>query len=229
MGIPAAAHRAAPAVNPITIDEVQRCMAHHLPIYSWHKPSYQHVALSSLQALWKSGHGRALDVGGGTGVLAHTVKTLFGLQHVASVDVHDRFLPSLNIETAVYDGVTLPFADASFDCVLLFNVLHHVSPADRVPLLCECRRVAAQGPLYIKDHISRGVSDDVRLAVLDALGNAPFRGMVTANYLREADWRDLATAAGYELDEELAGEYRSGPMAALFPNRLETFMRWCPR
>ena len=215
-------------MNRITIDDVQRCMAPHLPVYSWHKPSYQHVALSNLQALWKPGLGRALDVGGGTGVLAHTVKTLFGLQHIASVDVHDRFLPSLNIETAIYDGVTLPFADASFDCVLLFNVLHHVSLSDRVPLLRECRRVAPRGPLYIKDHISRGAVDDARLAVLDLLGNAPFRGMVAANYLREADWRELATAAGYELDEELAGKYRSGLMAALFPNRLETSMRWCP-
>jgi len=216
-------------VNPITVDDVQRCMAPHLPIYWWHKPGYQHVVISSLQSLWKPGLGRALDVGGGTGVLAHTVKTLFGLQHIASVDVHDRFLPSLNIETAVYDGVTLPFADGSFDCVLLFNVLHHVSLADRVPLLRECRRVAAQGPLYIKDHISRGMIDDARLAVLDLLGNAPFRGMVRANYLREADWRELATAAGYELDDELSGEYRSGITAALFPNRLETCMRWCPR
>jgi ubiquinone/menaquinone biosynthesis C-methylase UbiE len=203
-------------------------MAPHLPIYSWHKPSYQHVALMSLQALWQPGLGRALDVGGGTGVLAHTVKKLFGLKHVASVDVHDRFLPSLNIETAVYDGIALPFADASFDCVLLFNVLHHVSAADRVPLLRECRRVAARGPLYIKDHISRGSADDARLVVLDLLGNAPFRGMLTATYLRYADWRELATAAAYEVDGELGGEYRGGLMGALFPNRLETCMRWRP-
>jgi SAM-dependent methyltransferase len=215
-------------VNPITLDDVQRCMAPHLPIYSWHKPSYQHAALTNLQALWQGGHGRALDVGGGTGVLAHTVKTLFGLEHVASVDVHDRFLPSLSIETAVYDGVTLPFAAGSFDCVLLFNVLHHVSPSDRVPLLRECRRVAARGPLYIKDHISRGAGDDVRLAVLDLLGNAPFRGMLTASYLRAADWRDLANAAGYEVEEQRGGEYRSGLMGALFPNRLEVCMRWRP-
>ncbi len=215
-------------MNPLTIDDVRRCMAPHLPIYSWHKPSYQHVALMDLQALWKAGHVRALDVGGGTGVMAHAVKTLFGLQRVASVDVHDRFLPSLDIETAVYDGVTLPFTDGSFDCVLLFNVLHHVAPADRVPLLRECRRVAGPGPLYIKDHVSMGASDDARLAVLDLLGNAPFRGMVTASYLRQADWRDLAIGAGYEVDEKRAGEYRGGLMRALFPNRLEICMRWRP-
>jgi len=203
-------------------------MAPHLPLYSWHKPNYQYIALTSLQRLWDPGHTRALDVGGGTGVMAQTIKALFGLQHVASVDVHDRFLPSLSIETAVYDGVHLPFADGSFDCVLLFNVLHHVPLADRLPLLSECRRVAGPGPLYIKDHLSRGLTDDARLAVLDLLGNAPFRGMVTASYLRAAGWHELARAAGYEAGETLAGEYRGGVMAALFPNRLEVSMRWRP-
>jgi SAM-dependent methyltransferase len=215
-------------MNLLTIEDVQRCMAPHLPIYSWHKPVYQYVALTNLQRLWDPGHTRVLDVGGGTGVLAQTIKTLFGLQHVASVDVHDRFLPSLNIETAVYDGVTLPFADDSFHCALLFNVLHHVPVAQRVPLLRECHRVVGRGSLYIKDHISRGASDDGRLAVLDLLGNAPFRGMMTARYLREADWQELALQTGYETGERLVGDYRSGLMAALFPNRLEFSTRWRP-
>jgi ubiquinone/menaquinone biosynthesis C-methylase UbiE len=216
-------------VEPITIDAVQRCMAPHLPIYTWHKPNYQHVALTNLQRLWQPRDDRALDVGGGTGVMAQTIKTLFGLKQVTSIDVHDRFLPSLSIETALYDGVTLPFADASFDCVLLFNVLHHVPVASRVPLLRECRRVAGHGPLYIKDHISRGVTDNTRLAILDLLGNAPFRGMVSAKYLTEADWQDLAVNAGYEPGPRVTGEYRSGLMKALFPNRLEVSMRWHAR
>ncbi len=90
------------------------------------------------------------------GYLAHTVKTLFELPHVVSIDVHDRFSSELTIETAVYDGVTLPFADNSFDCALLFNVLHHVPIEHRLPLLRECRRVVGHGPLYIKDHIVAG-------------------------------------------------------------------------
>ena len=184
--------------------------------------------MNQLQQLWDSAHTRALDVGGGTGVMAQTIKTLFGLQHVTSVDVHNRFLASLSIETSIYDGVNLPFADASFDCVLLFNVLHHVPVSARVPLLRECRRVAGRGPLYIKDHLSFGRTDDLRLAVLDLLGNAPFRGMVTASYLRESDWQNLAVSAGYATAERLSGEYRKGLMGALFPNRLEVSMRWRP-
>ncbi len=203
-------------------------MSAHVPLYSWREPRYQYVALANLQRQWDPGHRSALDVGGGTGIIAHTIKTVFGLERVASVDVHDRFLPSLGIETAIYDGTTLPFADDSFDCILLFNVLHHVPVAARTTLIRECRRVAGRGPIYIKDHVSQGRVDDRRLYILDLLGNVPFSGMVHASYLRQADWCDLAARTGHETGEQLWGRYRTGAMAVLFPNRLEVSMRWQP-
>ena len=203
-------------------------MSAHIPLYAWRKPSYQYTALRSLQQLWDPGHLSALDVGGGTGIMACTVKALFGLERVASVDVENRFLPSLGIETAVYDGTSLPFADGSFDCILLFNVLHHVPVAARMALLRECRRVAGRGPIYIKDHVSRGRADDGRLAILDFLGNVPFSGMVRASYLRAEDWRQLAARTGYETSAHISGRYRAGLMETLFPNRLEVSMRWRP-
>lgn len=215
-------------MEPITLADVRRCLAAHLPLYAWRKPVYQYTALATLQQLWDERHRNALDVGGGTGVMAHTIKALFGLQRVTSVDVQDRFRPALGIETAVYDGTTLPFPDASFDCVLLFNVLHHVPVAGRAALVLECRRVAGRGPLYIKDHLSTGWTDDLRLAALDFLGNVPFNGMVRASYLRDTDWRELARQTGYETSEPISGRYRAGIPAALFPNRLEVSMRWRP-
>jgi SAM-dependent methyltransferase len=213
-------------MQEITVDAVRRCLSAHLPVYAWHTPTYQHVVLSALQRLWNPAHRSALDVGGGTGVMAQAVKTLFGLEHVASVDVQDRFLASLSVATSVYDGTTLPFADASFDCILLFNVLHHVPMSGRAPLVRECRRVAGAGPIYIKDHVSHGTADDLRLATLDLVGNLPFSGMVRAWYLREADWVTLAAATGHQSSTPLSGPYRHGLAAALFPNRLEVSMRW---
>jgi len=215
-------------MTTITLEDVRRCMSAHLTLYKWRKPRYQHVMLSSLQRLWAGHHRSALDVGGGTGVMAQTVKVLFGLQRVSSVDVENRFLPSLDIDTAVFDGRALPFPDGSFDCVLLFNVLHHVPVAAREQLLLECRRVAGRGPLYIKDHISRGTVDDLRLAALDLLGNVPFHGMVTASYLREREWNDLAVRTGHKIEQALFAEYRTGASTFVFPNRLETSMRWLP-
>jgi SAM-dependent methyltransferase len=215
-------------VEALTLQAVARCMSAHLPLYSWRKPEYQFVELANLQQQWDARHRTALDVGGGTGILAQTVKMLFGLERVASVDVKDRFLPSLDIETGVYDGTTLPFADSAFDCVLLFNVLHHVPRAARVHLLSECRRVAGCGPIYIKDHLSCGALDDARLAVLDFLGNVPFSGMVRASYLRARDWSDLAACTGHRSSAALSGQYRKGTMAVMFPNRLEISIRWLP-
>ena len=215
-------------MQPITVEDVRRCLSAHLSVYSWRKPVYQYVALANLQKSWDVRHRSALDVGGGTGVMAHAIKTLFGLERVASVDIADRYRPALGIETSVYDGAILPFADHSFDCVVLFNVLHHVPVAARAALIRECRRVAGRGPIYIKDHISTGWADDRRLAVLDFLGNVPFSGMVWASYLREEHWQELAAQTGHEPSERISGPYRSGIQAALFPNRLEVSMRWRP-
>lgn len=213
----------------LTLDAVARAMSAHVALYSWHKPLYQHAALKDLRRLWNPSHTSMLDVGGGTGVMAQTIKTLFGLKHVVSVDVEDRFLRSLDIKTKTFDGRALPFPDNSFDCVLLFNVMHHVPIASRVVLMRECRRVAGEGPIYIKDHVSQGTTDDVRLKMLDLLGNAPFHGMVSAHYLRDKEWRDLARATDHHQGQCHSGEYRSGAFEILFPNRLETMMRWGPR
>src|SRR5579884_4148754 len=123
----------------ISLLEVQRRLSEHVPLYAWHRPVYQHVMLEDLNQLWDPSHRSMLDVGGGTGAMAQVIKSLFGLERVAAVD----------IETAIYDGGTLPYADDSFDCVLLLNVMHHVPRMARERLVRECRRVAGDGPIYI--------------------------------------------------------------------------------
>ena len=46
-----------------------------------------------------------------------------------------------------------------------------------------------------------------------------------ASYLTAEDWRELAAAAGYRIDRQIGGAYRSGMFERLFPNRLEVTMR----
>ena len=210
----------------MTQEDVTRAFAAKIPLYAWRRPVYQYVALDALRRIWEPSHRRLLDVGGGTGVIAQTLKNFFALDRVVSIDVEDRFLKNLDIETRVYDGEKLPFPDAAFDCATLFNVLHHVPLEYRAPLLRECRRVAGDGPVYIKDHLSTGAIDDARLAALDLLGNAPFNGMVRARYLTEADWLALMQQAGFREEMRLSGNYREGILAELFPNRLEVSMKW---
>jgi SAM-dependent methyltransferase len=213
----------------LSLATVQALIGRHIPLYKTHAPTYQLVLLQSLRQLWNPAHTRLLDVGGGTGIIAQAMKELFAIPHVTSVDVHDRYLKSLDIETRVYGGDKLPFADASFDCISFSNVMHHVPLPVRAGLMRECARVVGGGPIYIKDHVAASSLDHARLFALDAMGNIPFGGMVKADYLTMPEWERLAADCGYRIDAQAGGPYRGALFAAAFPNRLETTMRLVPR
>lgn len=206
--------------------QVAEVIGRYVALYRHRRPVYQTVLLQSLRDVWDAGDQQVLDVGGGTGVIAQAIHDLFPIERIVSVDVDDRFLPALSVETATFDGKRLPFADASFDCVLLSNVLHHVREVSRLALLLECSRAAGHGSLYIKDHLATDALDRVRLTLLDCIGNAPFHGMVRGTYLGPSDWAGLAAQAGYRVESLKSGAYRGGLFARCFPNRLEITMRW---
>lgn len=212
-------------IQAVSAADVAASLGPHLPIYRRKQPSYQTSMLNSLLALWRGPHERLLDIGGGTGVIGQCINDLFPVGAVTAVDVIDRFCPGLSIQVGTYDGRRLPFNDGSFDAATLNNVIHHVPVEVRPALLREIGRVV-QGPLYIKDHEARGRLDRARLAVLDFIGNVPFGGMVRADYLSAEEWLGLAAGAGYRIVETVRGQYRRGPFAVLFPNRLEFTMRW---
>lgn len=211
-----------PSIDPHLL---QGIMSRHLAMYRRKVPFYQATMLDSLRQVWAGDHRRLLDVGGGTGVIAQAMSELFPLEEVQTVDLVDRFCPSLSVSTRQYDGKTLPFTDDAFDAATLNNVIHHVPLAARVALLREIRRVVS-GPLYIKDHESRRAADRLRLMAMDAIGNIPFGGMVWARYLDRAEWERLAAESGYRIAARAAPlRYRSGLYELLFPNRLEVTLR----
>ncbi len=215
-------------VAPLSLEAVQASIGRHLPVYRRYPPSYHAELLRGFRTVWDDRHVRVLDVGGGTGIIAQAMKDLFAIPSVTSVDIEDRFLKTLDIDTIVYDGVRLPFADNTFDCVVFSNVLHHVPVQVRAGLMRDIARVTGRGPIYIKDHIAASTLDHARLFALDAIGNVPFGGMVKARYLTAAEWQALAAGAGYRIDQQISGTYRGPSYAMIFPNRLETTMRWLP-
>lgn len=210
----------------ITDEAVAAILRRHLKLYRWRKPAYQAEMLRRLAELWDESCTRVLDLGGGTGVMAETVKALFPVERVLAVDVHDRFVDGLSIETLAYDGARLPFADGGFDCAMVNNVIHHIPKDQRVAVLSEAVRVAGGGPLFIKDHLAASRLDHLRLVGLDMMGNLPFDGMIQADYLEQADWDELAAGIGYRIERTLSGRYRGWPLAIAFPNRLEISMKW---
>lgn len=214
------------AMRSFDARDLQDILSSHLAMYRKKTPFYQTVMLDSLRELWIGHPRKLLDVGGGTGVIAQAISELFPVDEVHAVDVVDRFCPSLSVPTTRYDGKTLPFGNSTFDAATLNNVMHHVPIESRAELLREIRRVV-DGPLYIKDHESRGLTDNLRLTAMDAIGNIPFGGMVWARYLNQADWKKLADESGYRIAERItSATYRKGLNAWLFPNRLEVTMRF---
>jgi len=205
--------------------EMTERLASHQSLYRYRKPRYQIQLLKDLATLLPSGSCRVLDIGAGSGLVAEMIASMFSGKSVVAVDVVSRVLPTVRVPFHTFDGRTLPFENRSFDCALLSNVLHHVAVDERGPLLRETLRVTGGGPIVIKDHLAESGVDHLELAVLDFIGNAPFGGMVTAQYLSGRDWDELLAAVGCTGERLPESPYRGGAFAAIFPNRLEICMR----
>ena len=95
--------------------------------------------------------GRLLDLGAGTGLVARAASGIFDLR--VGLDISPRMLAAGRqaFDLAVAGDVDrLPFADASFDAVTCFAVLHHLYGFDA--LAREAARVLAPGGIFYSDH-----------------------------------------------------------------------------
>lgn len=90
---------------------------------------------------------RLLDVGAGSGFIAHFLADAVGPGgSVDAVDVLDQRLVTDGYSFARVEGTRLPYADASFDIVVSNHVIEHVGgPDDQLDHLREIRRVLAPG------------------------------------------------------------------------------------
>lgn len=202
-----------------------RMLAEHQPVYRWRRPHYIVQLLRDLALLLPERNCRILDIGGGSGLVAEAIATHFPGKRVTAIDVVDRFLPSLTVERRTFDGRTIPYADGAFDCALFSNVLHHVPGEARVKLVVEALRATGGACVVVKDHVADSALDHARLAWLDFVGNLPFGGMVRAQYLSAAAWRELFISAGCCAERLPGSAYRTSAAAFAFPNRLEVLFR----
>ena len=93
-----------------------------------------------------------LDVGCGVGLVHRYIKdavgTLSGTDvSGASIDVAHKENPGVAYQA--YDGHTLPYPDASFDCAYAICVLHHVPVSQWQEFISEMRRVVRPGGLVL--------------------------------------------------------------------------------
>ena len=137
-----------------------------------------------------------LDVGCGSGFIAHHLSALLG-RSVVGLDV--RRSVDAPVEYLCYDGARLPFEEGSFDAVLLCYVLHHAQ--DQHAFLAEVRRVLRRdGGLAIVYEDIPGSRWD--RAVCGAHDRA-WRGRTgPCTFRLAAEWRALFDASGFEVAAE---------------------------
>ena len=125
---------------------------------------------------------KVLDVGCGDG----TVDCLIAQQspgiRIEGIDVLVR--PDAKIPVRAFDGIRIPYPDASFDAVMFVDVLHHVD--DPLLLLQEAMRVGRS--VVIKDHFQQGFLAGVTLRFMDWVGNAHHGVALPYNYWSKAEW-----------------------------------------
>ena len=166
------------------------------------------------QAFLRSGIGRVLDLGAGTGRSSIMVLTerpqatlvasdLFGTsfnQHFGSGDrPQDRLLANLkaagvdsraSIETA--DMLKLPFADRSFDALVSAYAMDHLGRSGAKTALAEARRVLKPGGDFL-----------LILVANDRWAKLAFGPMLSHGGTYGPDWwRDAAAKAGFDIREE---------------------------
>jgi len=115
-------------------------------------PSMEAWLRNNLLALRdKTGPGRFLDLGSGSGLAARCARGIFS--PLVGLDLSPGLL-ALNrqvFDLAVAGDVDhLPFPDQSFDVITCFAVLHHLYDYDR--LVNECARILRPGGIFYSDH-----------------------------------------------------------------------------
>jgi SAM-dependent methyltransferase len=133
-----------------------------------------------------------LDVGCGSGFIAHHLSALLGAP-VSGIDV--RKGADAPIDYACFDGVHFPAEDRAFDAVLLCYVLHHAQ--DQHAFMREVRRVLRDGGLVV-------VYEDIPEAAWDAAAcrahDRAWRARTGPCTFRLWEgWRGVFSSAGFEV------------------------------
>ena len=119
---------------------------------------------------------KVLDVGCGSGALGARLVAENSARSVTvdGLEKHPRGGESIHVIS--YPGETFPLEDASYDVVILADVLHHERDPDK--LLREASRVSRR-LVIIKDHQVNGPLAYARISLIDWAANAPLRRPVS--------------------------------------------------
>lgn len=138
-----------------------------------------------------------LDVGSGSGFIAKALRDQFlrsnDAKTVKCVDVKNYHKVDLPFQ--MYDGLSLPFEDNSFDTVIFVYVLHHTD--NQHQLLTDAKRVARSRVLVVED-LFVGNWNRKWLSVLDFVINRMYHNVVTPLTFRDfIGWNSFLCGLGF--------------------------------
>lgn len=132
-----------------------------------------------------------LDVGCGGGGLGAALQQANPTWRIEGAEVKPRGGEPIPVHRMQEE--TLPFADDSYDVVMLADVLHHTHAP--VALLQECARVARR-KVVVKDHLRHGWFSYLRICLLDWLANKPYGIHCPFTYWNQQEWQQMCREAG---------------------------------
>lgn len=127
-----------------------------------------------------------LDLGCGDGKIDSLIMKRLPFVQIEGIDVLVRDETYINVSK--YDGKHIPFADGSYDAVMVVDVLHHTDRPEKV--FEEICRVSNKY-ILIKDHIRTGSVSYIKLRAMDHVGNAHYHVRSPYNYLTDEQWKHM--------------------------------------
>jgi len=187
---------------------------------SLHAPVYKKriQVLSSLIASTLKPNDRILDVGCGFGALGKAVTQAPQCPKDVVVEGLERATRGNEmIRVHAYLGGVMPFADSSYDVVIIADVLHHEKNPET---LLKCARVASR-TVIVKDHKPDGLLGRSRISLMDWAANVGYDVPCLYRYPTHQEWQHQFAASNLKLDSEITSIAIYPPIwNFLFGNRL---------
>src|SRR5208283_710503 len=102
-----------------------------------------------------------LDIGCGDGTIASLIQSAVPSAQIQGIEIAER--AACRIPCRSFDGLHIPFPDATFDVCMFVDVLHHTNNISQI--LAEACRVSRRF-LLIKDHLSESPIDFYTLKLM---------------------------------------------------------------
>jgi 2-polyprenyl-3-methyl-5-hydroxy-6-metoxy-1,4-benzoquinol methylase len=142
---------------------------------------------------------RILDFGCGDMKIAQCVHRIIPTSNWTGTDVRENWEnEALGFPYAKFENNNLPFADNSFDIVVMNDVLHHIRKDEQAVSIHECLRTGKM--ILIKDVFEKGLFSRFILILMDIVGNWAYRVRIPTRYFTRKSFLKFCNENTIECD-----------------------------